>query len=57
MKIWDVIKELIFFSLYLMIVVVLSYGDQDQNGIYLNNNIESAFTGKGEASFTKVTLM
>ena len=59
MKIWDVIKELIFYSLYLMIVVSLSFGDQDSNGIYMHNHIMSAFAGgdRGQMPFKDVIIV
>jgi hypothetical protein len=58
-RVWSVIKELLFYSFYLIIIVVLSYGDQDPNSNFMCNNLREAFTrpGTGRIPFKQVTVV
>ncbi|CAG0882734.1 unnamed protein product [Cyprideis torosa] len=47
-EIWEILKEIAFYLLYLGIILVISYGNRDPYAFYIGNNYENAFIKLGD---------
>ena len=62
MKMYDIIREILFYSVFLWVLLILSYGFRDPNAYFLKENVQSTVTdlglgkyGVAENSFAKVS--
>ena len=63
MRMYDIIREILFYSIFLWVLMVVGYGFRDPNAFHLKNNIQNTLTdlglgefGKPSNSFVKVNM-
>lgn len=58
MEMWEIIKEIISYSMFLWVFLALSYSNRDPNAYYLQNHLQNVFIREGmldDTDFTQAT--
>ncbi len=48
---YDILREIIFYSIFLWILMVISYGFRDPNAFHMKNNLEHYMKDQGLGQF------
>lgn len=48
LKMYDILREIIFYSMFLWILMVISYGQRDPNSFFLKENMENNVMLRGD---------